>query len=65
MLRCLNLKLVPGLTVMFPNRVNPDVPPETHWFQQDGAPAYLGINFRDYQDEIFLGCWKGRRGKIE
>ena len=61
----LRFELVPALAVMFPNEADPDIPTETLWFQQDGAPPHFGINVREYLDEIFAGRWIGRRGTIE
>ena len=61
----LTFELMPALAVIFPNEVDPDIPNETIWFQQDGAPPDFGVNVRRYLDEIFPGRWIGRRGTIE
>ena len=35
------------------------------YFQQDGAPAHVARNVRNYLDEVFSNKWIGRRGSIE
>lgn len=61
----LRFQLVPALALLFPNPVNPDIPDETIWYQQDGAPPHYGIQVRNYLDFIFENRWIGRRGRIE
>lgn len=61
----LTFELVPALAVLFPSAVDADIPNETIWFQQDGAPPHYGIHVRHYLDAIFDNRWIGRRGHIE
>lgn len=61
----LTFDLVPALAQIFPHAMDPDIPNERLWFQQDGAPPHFGINVRRYLDEMFPHRWIGRRGTIE
>lgn len=57
--------LVPALVVIFPNDNDPDLPDNTIWFQQDGAPLHYARLVRDFLDNCFPRRWIGRRGPIE
>lgn len=57
--------LVPALSVLYPNHDDPDVPNNSLFYQQDGAPAHYRVTVRDYLNDIFPGRWIGRRGPIE
>ncbi|KAJ8939870.1 hypothetical protein NQ318_010421, partial [Aromia moschata] len=51
--------------VIFPNENYPDIPDNTLWFQQDGAPPHYARSVREYLDVIFPQRLLGRRGPIE
>jgi hypothetical protein len=53
------------MLALFPNANNPDLPNNTIWLQQDGAPPYYAINVRRYLDQVLPGRWIGRRGPME
>lgn len=57
--------LVPCLAALYPNELDPDLPDERLWYQQDGAPPHYAVTVRQYLDEIFPNRWIGRRGAIE
>uniref|UniRef100_V5I868 Transposable element Tc1 transposase n=1 Tax=Anoplophora glabripennis TaxID=217634 RepID=V5I868_ANOGL len=61
----LTFDLIPALAVIFPHEIDPDIPNERIWFQQDGAPPHFGIDVRRYLDEMFPNRWIGRRGTVE
>jgi hypothetical protein len=61
----LRFELVPALAVLFPNELDPDVPHNRIWLQQDGAPPHFGINVRQFLDNTFPYRWIGRRGAVE
>jgi hypothetical protein len=58
--------LMPALAALFSNLLDPNLPVERIWYQQDGAPPlhYVVIVCR-YLDEVFPNRWIGRRGHIE
>lgn len=58
-------ELIPSLAVLYPNEVDADIPANTVWFQQDGAPPHYGRHVREYLDEVFPMRWIGRRGTLE
>ena len=58
-------ELVPALAVLYPNPQDPDIPNDTIWFQQDGAPAHYARQVREYLDDVFPNRWIGRRGFLE
>uniref|UniRef100_V5GPD3 Transposable element Tc3 transposase n=1 Tax=Anoplophora glabripennis TaxID=217634 RepID=V5GPD3_ANOGL len=64
-LEFLQFHLVPSLSVLFPNEEDPDLPNETIWFQQDGAPPHYASAVRRYLDDVFPHRWIGRRGPKE
>ena len=41
-LRLLRKRIVPRLRVLFPSYQSRELPAETIWFQQDGAPSLFG-----------------------
>lgn len=57
--------VVPTLINLYPNPENPQVPTNTIWFQQDGAPPHYRANVRQYLNSTFPNRWIGRRGAIE
>lgn len=57
--------LIPCLSALFPNPIDPDLFDDRIWFQQDGAPPHFALNVRRYLDENFRNRWIGRRGAIE
>lgn len=57
--------LIPALAVLYPNNADPDIPNETVWFQQDGAPPHFAQIVRTYLNDVFPNRWIGRRGFIE
>lgn len=57
--------VIPTLANLYPDPGNPQVPMNTIWFQQDGAPPHYQRNVRQYLDAIFPNRWIGRRGSIE
>ncbi|KAK5648089.1 hypothetical protein RI129_002981 [Pyrocoelia pectoralis] len=61
----LQFKLIPALAVLYPNALDPDIPDETIWFQQDGAPPHHGIRVRQYLEIVFENRWISRRGFIQ
>lgn len=61
----LRFELVPALAELFPNEVDPDIPHNRIWLQQDGAPPHFGINVRHFLNNTFQNTWIGRRGTIE
>lgn len=58
-------ELVPALAVLYPNDGDPDLPNNTIWFQQDGAPPHFAVIVRQYLNQVFANQWIGRRGTIE
>ncbi|VEN42073.1 unnamed protein product, partial [Callosobruchus maculatus] len=57
--------VVPTLANLHPDPANPQVPANTIWFQQDGAPPHYQMNVRQYLNQIFPNRWIGRRGSME
>lgn len=57
--------IIPNLTALYPNGENPNIPADSIWFQQDGAPPHYSRIVRDYLNNIFPNRWIGRRGVIE
>lgn len=57
--------LLPALATLYPNHNDPDIPDDTLWYQQDGAPPHYSIIVRNYLNNIFPNRWIGRRGQIE
>lgn len=57
--------LVPCLATLYPDPEDPDIPDNSLWYQQDGAPAHYTRPVRQYLDTVFPGRWIGRRGAIE
>ena len=57
--------LILALAFLFPNQINPDIPNEMLWFQQDSAPPHYGVHVRRYLDETFTNRWIDRSGTIE
>jgi hypothetical protein len=53
------------MLALFPTANNPDLPNNTIWLQQDGAPPYYAINVRHYLDQVLSGRLIGRRGSME
>lgn len=64
-LEFLEFDLIPALAVVYPNPEDPDIPNDSLWYQQDGAPAHFTRPVREYLDSVFPGRWIGRRGPIE
>lgn len=64
-LQFLRNKLIPDLYIMFSNANNPNIPDESIWFQQDGAPPHFSREVRQYLNKVFPGRWIGRRGHLE
>lgn len=64
-LQFLQTELVPLLIELFPNPDNPDIPSNSLWFQQDGAPPHTTQLVRDYLNHVFPRRWIGRRGSVE
>jgi len=64
-LQFLRNKLIPDLCIMFSNANNPNIPDESIWFQQDGAPPHFSREVRQYLNKVFPGRWIGRRGHLE
>jgi hypothetical protein len=54
-----------ALAALFPNLLDPDLPPERIWYQQDRAPPHYAVIVRRYLDKVFPNRWIGRRGQIE
>jgi hypothetical protein len=46
--------LMPALAGLFPNPLDPDLPDERIWYQQDGTPPHYAVIVRRYLDESFL-----------
>lgn len=57
--------VVPTLAELFPNNDDPDIPHDSLWYQQDGAPAHYDLLVRNYLNQTFPNRWIGRRGFIE
>lgn len=57
--------LIPSLAVLYPNLDDPDVPNDSIWYQQDGAPPHYAVHVRRYLEDVFPNRWIGRRGFIE
>ncbi|XP_023312530.1 uncharacterized protein LOC111692677 [Anoplophora glabripennis] len=57
--------LIPAPAVLYPNDVDPDLPNNTIWYQQDGATPHFAVIVRDYLNQIFANRWIGPRGTIE
>lgn len=64
-LEFLEFELIPALAVLYPNPDEPDIPNNSLWYQQDGAPVHYTRSVREYLDTVFPGKWIGRRGPIE
>lgn len=64
-LHFLQHELVPTLVNIFPNADNPDVPNNSLWYQQDGAPPHYARPVREYLNYAFPNRWIGRRGAVE
>ena len=58
-------KLIPALAILHPNLQDPDLPTDSIWYQQDGAPPHYAAPVRQYLDELFPNRWIGRRGFVE
>jgi hypothetical protein len=50
-------QVIPRLRQIFVNYEDRNIPAETVWFQQDGAPPHFGIQVRQYLDVIFQDKW--------
>jgi hypothetical protein len=46
--------LMPALAGLFPNPLDPDLPDERIWYQQDGTPPHYTVIVCRYLDESFL-----------
>lgn len=57
--------IIPALVALYPNNNNPQIPNNSLWYQQDGAPPHYSRVVRDYLDATFPNRWIGRRGTIE
>jgi hypothetical protein len=57
------VQLVPA--VLYPDAQDPDIPPNTLWIQQDGAPAHYSLCVRQYLNQVFQNRWIERREFIE
>jgi hypothetical protein len=57
--------LVPAWAALFPNPLDPDLPDERIWYQQDGAPPHYAVIVRRYLEEVFPNWWIRRRDQIE
>ena len=53
-LRLLRESVLPKLRKLFSNYQNSELPAETIWFQQDGAPPHFGRQVRRYLMKLFL-----------
>jgi hypothetical protein len=42
-----------ALAALFPNPLDPDLPPERIWYQQDRAPPHYAVIVRRYLDKVF------------
>lgn len=58
-------QVVPTLAELFPNPLEPNLPNERIWLQQDGAPPHYALPVRNYLNDTFPHRWIGRRGFIE
>lgn len=57
--------IIPSVSALYPNDENPNIPADSIWFQQDGAPPHYSRTVREYLHNIFPNRWIGRRGFIE
>lgn len=64
-LEFLQQELIPTLTALYPDANEPNIPEQTLWYQQDGAPPHYARPVRTYLDTVFPNRWIGRRGSIE
>jgi hypothetical protein len=49
-----------ALAALFPNPLDPDLPPERIW----RTPPHYAVIVRRYLDKVFPNRWIGRRGKL-
>ncbi|KAJ8939827.1 hypothetical protein NQ318_013046 [Aromia moschata] len=57
--------VVPTMANLYPAEGNPQLPGNTIWLKQDGAPAHYEVNVRQYLHTIFPNRWIRRRGSVE
>lgn len=58
-------QIIPALAALYPHHQNPQLPANSLWFQQDGAPPHYARHVREYLNNIFPNRWIGRRGFLE
>ena len=64
-LQLLQQTIIPRVRQIFPNYKYLNLPTESIWFQQDGAPPHFGRQVCHYLSVTFPGTWIGRRRAVE
>lgn len=49
--------LIPIITHLFSNPVNPHIPKSPMWFRQDESPTHFCVPVREYLNTMFANGW--------